>query len=240
MIDSGAKSQSDSNDGLVGTVIGAITGHIRGNELGPGDRLPAESKFSRELGVSRTVVREAFRSLAALRLIELSAGRRATIARLDYGVLSPLIEHGVHTEQISIQQIYDVRRTIESRTATLAALRRTNSQADEIVGHAEVMAASFSDLDRMMEHDIAFHLAIAKAAQNPIFALIVGAFDSVTRQTWPVGWRSRSSSDEQKLMVKLHMEIAKAIRDGDPKMASELMARHFDESVRALLAAGIS
>ena len=42
----------------------------------------------------------------------------------------------------------------------------------------------------IMEHDLAFHKEIAKAAKNPVFSLIVGAFDGVTRQTWPIGWRS--------------------------------------------------
>ena len=102
------------------------------------------------------------------------------------------------------------------------------------------MQGAFDDLEAMMEHDIAFHLAIAKASQNPVFALIAGAFDGVTRQTWPIGWRSRESDEEQRLMVALHVEIAAAIRDGDPKAASDLMARHFDESVRALIGAGIS
>lgn len=229
-----------SAPGLVSATISAITAHIRANDLVPGDKLPSEIQMSHDLNVSRTVVREAFRSLAAMRLIALSAGRRATVAELDYAALSPLIEHGVHTEQISIQQIYDVRRTIESRTATLAALRRTPAQAEEIASLAATMAASRDDLDRMMAHDIAFHLAIAKAACNPVFTLIVGAFEGVTRQTWPIGWRSRTDVTDQQVMLGLHIDLAAAIAGGDPQRASELMARHFDESVRALLRAGVA
>ena len=44
-----------------------------------------------------------------------------------------------------------------------------------------------------MEHDIAFHEAIAAASQNPMFALIVSAFSVVTRRTWRIGWVARSS-----------------------------------------------
>jgi DNA-binding FadR family transcriptional regulator len=226
--------------GLVGSTIGAITAHIRENELSPGDRLPSESVFSRELSVSRTVVREAFRSLAAMRLIEVRTGKRAIVARLDHTTLSPLIEHGVHTEQISILQVYDVRRTIETRTASLAALHRTSAQAKEIRDLAKSMQDSFEAPEEMMEADVAFHLAIARASRNPIYALIVGAFEGVTRQTWPVGWRSRSDVAEQKAMLDIHTDLAAAIADGNPERASELMALHFDASVRALLAAGIS
>ena len=237
-----ADLQSKSGDGasLVNDAVGAITRHIRTHDLGPGDRLPSESGLSKELNVSRTVVREAFRSLAAMRLIELHAGRRATVAALDFGAMSPVIEHGVHIDQISIQQIYDVRRTIETRTATLAALRRSDDQARTIRDHAEAMRAHGSDPERIMEHDLAFHLEIAKAARNPVFTLIVGAFDGVTRQTWPIGWRSRTSEEERSHMVDLHIDIAAAIAAGDPKRSSELMALHFDVSVRALIAAGLA
>ncbi len=226
--------------GLVPAAIGAITAHIRANELAPGDRLPSEAVFARELSVSRPVVREAFRSLAAMRLIEVNTGKRATVARLDHTTLSPLIEHGVSTEQISILQVYDVRRTIETRAATLAALHRSAAQADEIAALARTMQDSFHAPETMMEADIALHLAIARAAKNPIYPLIVGAFEGVTRQTWPVGWRSRSKEADQRRMLNIHSDLADAISAGNPEQAAELMALHFDVSVRALLAAGIA
>lgn len=231
----GETPQSD----LVSDATRAITGMIRAQALGPGDVLPSETALSREMKVSRSVVREAFRSLAALRLIELRAGRRATVAALDYGAMSPLIEHGVHIEQITIQQIYDVRRTIETRTATLAALRRTDAQAQEITGHADAMRAAMDAPDVMLDHDIRFHVLIAKAAGNPVFSLIVGAFDGITRQTWPIGWRARTSEEEKIEMLDLHSAIAAAIAEGDPGRAQVLMADHFDVSVKALIAAGV-
>lgn len=226
--------------GLVSSVIGAVTAYIRENELGPGDRLPSELTLSKELSVSRTVVREAFRSLAAMRLIDLSVGKRATVAQLDHGAMSLMIEVGVDTEQINVQQIYDVRRTIEVRTATLAALRRSDEEARRILGHAQSMRAQFHVPEQVMENDLAFHLEIARASKNPIFAMIVGAFQGVSRQTWPIGWRSRCSDSERSAMNDLHIAIAEAIATGDPKSASRLMAEHFDESVKALLAAGVA
>ncbi len=225
---------------LVSATSRGISQMIRARELGPGDALPSETALSREMKVSRTVVREAFRGLAALRLIDLRAGRRATVAALDYGAMSPLIEHGVHIDQISIQQIYDVRRTIETRTATLAALRRTDTQARDIRGYAVAMQAAIETPQIVLDHDIAFHVAIAQAAGNPVFSLIVGAFDGVTRQTWPIGWRSRTDIEDQRHMLTLHLAIADAIVAGDPQAAHARMADHFDQSVKALVAAGIS
>lgn len=226
--------------GLVSTTISAITRHIRENELAPGAKLPSELSLSQQLGVSRTVVREAFRSLSAMRLIDLSAGKRATVATLDHGAMSLMFEHGIHTEQINIQQIYDVRRTLEVRSVTLAALRRTDHEALEILRYANLMEEDFGNAPRVMEHDLAFHLAIARASKNPVFELILAAFQNVTRQTWPIGWRTRKTLDQQHAIGQLHISIAQAVAAGDPQTAATLMARHFDESVHALIAAGIA
>lgn len=230
---------SDSKD-LVSHTIGRITQHIRANELLPGDRLPSEVSLATELNVSRSVVREAFRSLSAMRLINLSAGKRATVAQLDHGAMSLLIEHGVLTEQISVQQIYDVRRTIETRTVALASLRRTEQEAQAILGHARKMQAARNDPETVMECDLAFHLEIAKASRNPVFAMIVGAFEGVSRETWPIGWRSRTAESHRTAMLETHLKIAEAIAAGDPQEASTLMEAHFADSIKALLDAGMS
>lgn len=225
---------------LVSDAIGVITRHIRTNQLAPGDKLPSEASLAKELSVSRSVVREAFRSLSAMRLINLSAGKRATVAQLDDGAMSLMIEHGVVTEQISVQQIYDVRRTIEVRTVTLASLRRSDQEAQTILHHAESMLKHIDDASMAMEHDLAFHLAIAKASKNPIFGMIVGAFQGVSRQSWPIGWRSRSEIEQRRVMVETHIRIADAIMNGDPQKAAAQMTAHFDDSVRVLLDAGLA
>lgn len=224
---------------FVAGAIASITRLIRDTELKPGDHLPAEAALSEQLQVSRTVIREALRSLAALRLVDLGVGKRPTIAQLDDASMAMMIEHGVVTDQIDILQIYDVRRTIEARTATLAALRRTDAEAQLILDLARAMTDAFSDPAAIMEHDIAFHIAIARASRNPVFALIVGAFQGVTRQTWPIGWKSRADDDERRAMNALHEELALAIVDGNPQAAAMLMNRHFDQSTKALLTAGL-
>nr|CAD6601047.1 FadR family transcriptional regulator [Rhizobium sp. TCK] len=235
MLEPQGQIRSDYVDGAV-TAIARL---IRDRDLKPGDRLPAEGTLSKELQVSRTVIREALRSLAALHLVQLGAGKRPTVAQLDNDAFSLTIEHGVVTDQIDIQQIYDARRTIEARTAALAALRRTDAEARAIAAHARAMLEKRDDPRKVMEHDIALHLAIAHASRNPLFTLIIGAFGGVTRQTWPIGWKSRTSDDERQAMSELHVAIADAIAAGEPTAAARLMDEHFDESIKALLRAGL-
>jgi len=224
----------------VGDAIGAITSHMRKHDLMPGDRLPSESDLAKELNMSRATVREAFQSLATMRIIDLATGKRATVAQIDHGALSLMIEHGVHTDQINIQQIYDVRRTIETRIVTLAAIRRNEREARDIVALAEEMGANMKDSAKLMENDLAFHMALANASGNPVYVLIVGAFQRITRQTWPIGWKIRTTQAQRDLMVATHLRIARAVQSGNPVDAAELMSQHFDESVRVLLAAGMS
>lgn len=225
---------------LVDRAIASLKAHIRARSLAPGDPLPSESALALELGVSRAVVREAFRSMAALKLIDVGNGRRARVSKIDPSVLAIVLDHAVHTDQISIQQIYDTRRTIELRTVALAAMRRTDSEADDIVALAAAMRADLPDLRKVMEHDIAFHEVIARASRNPMFSLIVGSFHVVTRETWHIGWNSRPTDDERMSSIICHEAIAQAIRRRDHQVAQTLMAEHFDLSVKALLAAGIN
>ncbi len=226
--------------GLVERVMRGLNVHIRARALRPGDPLPSETAFAVELGVSRAVVREAFRAMAALRLIDIGNGRRARVSAIDASVLALVLDHAVLTEQTSIQQIYDVRRSIELRTAALAALRRADPEAAAIAALAAAMRADFHRPGRVMEHDIAFHEAIAAASRNPMFALLVRSFHVVTRQTWAIGWNSRPSDAARMASVDGHAAIAAAIAARDHRAAEAAMAEHFDMSVRALLAAGIN
>jgi DNA-binding FadR family transcriptional regulator len=186
------------------------------------------------------VVREAFSSLAALNLIDVGVGRRARISSLDDSVLARVLEHAVVTKQISVQQILDVRRTVEIRTAELAALRRSEEEAAEITALADGMRLERANAVLVMEHDIAFHEAIAAASRNPMFALVMGSFHFVTRQTWPIGWAARRNEEEHLTAISCHEAIARAIAERDPGTAATRMAEHFDITAAALLAAGIN
>lgn len=234
------RSPEDKGEGLVERAIRAVHGLIRADGLRAGDGLPSETALALRFGVSRVVVREAFRSLAALKLIDLGTGRRARVAAPDSSVLALVLDHSVHIDQTSVQQILDVRRTIEMRTVALAALRRSDAEAGAIAALARAMNVDFADGSLVMEHDIAFHEAIAGASHNPLFALIVGAFHVVTRQTWPIGWATRVTDDVRRDSVACHVEIAAAIIAKAPQRAERAMGEHFDASVKVLLAAGIT
>lgn len=225
---------------LVERVMSEVSRHIRDNGLPVGATLPSEAEFAARAGVSRAVAREGFRGLAAVKLIDIGNGRRARVSAADETVTSLLIEHAVHTKQVNIQQILDVRRSIELRTVVLAALRRTAREASDITAIAEEMLQRFDEPSRVMELDMAFHESIARASRNPLFSLLVGSFRVVTHETWAIGWASRPNDEARRESVGGHALIAAAIQERNPQAAERAMADHFDLTVKALLNAGVT
>lgn len=226
--------------GLVDRAIIDIRDLIRAGGLKAGDLLPSETAVSETVGVSRAVTREAFRALAALRILEIGNGRRARVAAPDAAALSMIIDHTVHTRQLSIQQVLDVRRTLELRTASLAALRRSDADARQLQEIVARMFACTEQPEILMAADIEFHELIARASGNTLYAMMVGSFRVITQQTWHIGWRSRATLENRTENIRCHERIATAIAVQDPARAETAMAKHFDSAMTVLLAAGIT
>lgn len=229
----------DRNGGgsRVRQAMDAVTSHIREENLRVGDTLPGEAHFAGRLGVSRAVMREAFGALAALRLIDVGNGRKPRVGAMDGAVIAASLDHAISTAQVSVPEIWDVRRTIELRTAELAALHRTDAEAEEIVALAEAMAEAGDDLALRTRHDIAFHEAIARATHNALFVQIVGSFGPMMEVAVPAAWQTRIATQQQRTMLDRHRAVAQAILRRDPIIATMAMGDHFDASIGDLLKA---
>ncbi|HTM81534.1 FadR/GntR family transcriptional regulator [Asticcacaulis sp.] len=229
-----------TGEGMVDRVVRSVIAMIRSDDLRVGDALPGENTLATRFGVSRAVVREAFRSLSALRILDIGNGRNARIAVPDSDTFGLLFDHVVHTRHVTVQQVLDVRRSIEVRTVVLAAVRRTEREAQTILQCAAGMRDNFEDPALVLEHDLQMHAAIAEAARNPMFTIMVKSFEAVTRNNWTVGWKSRESEQERMKMISVHEAIAQAVADQDVEGARTAMSAHFDETIRALAIAGFN
>ena len=223
---------------LVQRAMDAVREYIHAHALKVGDTLPGEKHFAVELEVSRAVMREAFGALAALKLIDVGNGRKPRVGALDESVIAKSLDHAISTSQVTVPEVWDVRRTIELRTAALAAVSRTPAEAARIVELAEALGSCGDDLEQVTAHDIDFHKCIARASQNALFEQIVCAFGPLMHVAVPSAWRTRTSKAKRNLMIKRHRAVARAIAAGDPVAAADAMAAHFDASVGAELAAG--
>ena len=224
---------------LVQRAMDSVTAYIRDNSLRVGDTLPGEAHFAGTLGVSRAVMREAFGALAALRMIEVANGRRPRVGAMDGAVMAASLDHAVSTAQISVPEIWDVRRTIEIRTAELAATERTDAEAKRIVALAEALAADVDDAEARTRHDIALHEAIAAASHNALFVQIVASFGPLMQVAVPTAWQTRTAQDQRQLMIDRHRAVAYAIANRDPAAAVAAMTDHFDASIGDLLKAAV-
>ena len=231
---------ADGAAGLVERTIDDIREFIRSEGLRQGDVLPSETALAQRLGVSRTVMREAFRALAALRILAVGNGRRARVAAPDAEAFSMILDHTVYTRQLSIQQVLDIRRTLELRTASLAALRRTDDQARELLDLCDDMLGNLDNAAIVRDLDIRFHEVIARASGNSLYSIIVDSFRVITRQTWDIGWRSRGTTQNRRENILCHQRIATAIMMQDPARAEKAMSAHFDSAVSVLLHAGVT
>ena len=228
-------AERDGSRTLVRVAIDAVNQHIRDEGLRVGDTLPGEGFFAEHLGVSRAVMREAYGALAALRLIDVGNGRKPRVGALDGSVIATSLDHAISTAQIRVGDVWEVRRTIELRTAALAAGNARPDQARQIVELAEAIAQIDETGEATTEADIAFHLAIAEASGNALFYQIVVSFVPLMRVAVPKAWRTRRTEAERADVLATHRALAAAIADGDADSAQRLMGAHFDESIGAKL-----
>jgi GntR family transcriptional regulator, transcriptional repressor for pyruvate dehydrogenase complex len=220
---------------LVQSAMDAVRAHMRDNDLKVGDKLPGEGQFAVALGVSRAVIREAFGALGALKQIDVGNGRVARVAAIDGSVIATSLDHAVATAQISPSHIWEVRRTLESRAAGLAARNRTDAEARSILGLAAAMRNASGGLDDLTRLDITFHQAVAQATHNPLLHQIVRSFAPIMATAVPAAWRTRTAVADRELMLDRHHGVARAIAERDEAAALKAMGEHFDEAVGNLL-----
>jgi len=238
-LDMALQDPQNTQSGLTTGVTDAVIKLIHDQHLVPGDSVPSEGEFALKLNVSRGVVREAFKALEALGILTLSPGKRARVSRLKGHVMATLMDHAVVTMQVSIYQTLDLRRTLEVRTAHLAALRHTESDLAAIRAATKAMRKHGTGREAAIEDDIAFHIAIARATQNPLYTVLVESFSLVIRQTAPLSWAARRTDEQRRGVHDMHDAIADAITLRDVEAAEVAMAAHFDNSVKALISAGM-
>ena len=202
----------------------------------PGHRFASQDDLSVELGVSRTVVREALGLLRDKGLIESRPKSGTVVAdHRSWNLLDPDVLRwsiAARSAPTTLSHVAEVRLAIEPEAARLAARRRSNEAADELVGLHQAMAETVSDFARYIEADLAFHDAVFRAAANPVLAhmaeTIRVALEGSRRVTVQVPGGPATTLD-------LHAEVAHAIRRLDEDEAARVMTELIEVSTNDLL-----
>ncbi len=219
---------------LVEQVTDAIMKMIEAEGLKPGDKLPSTAALTEIFGVSRPVVREGLKMLEGRGVIEITGGRTAVIRPVSGEVLHSFFERVVTFEREKVREILEVRYGIEMQCARLAARRRTPEQAKALQKLVAEMAKYLQDADTYAELDVQFHLLLAEATHNSLLYHLVHSIRDVLRDVIREGLDHRLSENELHLVQVAHERIVSKIVEGDSDGATQAMAFHFDDALRAI------
>ena len=213
---------------LADAVVDQLKTLILEGQLQPGDRIPPERDLCEKLGVSRTAVREAKRSLITMGLLEARPGGGTFVRDDVLDFLTESLEWGLLLETEGVAQLIEARSLLEVECAALAAERATEKDRDvltKIAGDTQV-ALDKDDKNAFLEADLALHTAIAEATQNVVLVRMTLAMRSMLRGLFHAVWEIPGCAETA---VGRHEEIVDAIMAGDPDRARKAMGKHLAE-----------
>jgi len=210
--------------GLHGEVVHELGLQILRGELEPGDPLPAEEALSVDHSVSRTVLREAVRVLAAKGLVQArpKTGTRVR-PRAEWNVLDPdvlawRVEAG--PDGALYEQVTEMRFGIEPQAARLSATRATDEEIAGIREAFETMESGVKDQAVYLGGDLLFHEQILMASHNEL----VGHLGTVLRAVFRTMFEyTTTSQTSRRRAIPLHGAIIDGIAARDPDAAEQAM-----------------
>ncbi|MFI7702331.1 FadR/GntR family transcriptional regulator [Nonomuraea sp. NPDC049480] len=212
-------------------VLTQIERRIAEDGLTAGDRLPAERQLAEQLGVSRSSVREAMRVLETLGVVSSQVGRgpdagAVLIARPD-SALTDLLRLHLGLATLEMREVIDARHMIERWAASHAAAARadTSTLTAALAGMDAARSA-----EEFVEHDTAFHCAIADASGNRLIAAIMRSLrDSMRRYAVEAVERLGDTS----ILRADHVRILEAIKGGEADEAARAVSEHLAHAYRS-------
>ena len=213
-------------------IVEYIKNLIVQGRLKPSDKLPSERDLAERFNVGRPTVREAIRTLELMGLVEVFPGHKGTTIKnpeLDTYMesLREQMSWMIQIERTTLQQLAEVRDSLETRIALLTAERATENQLREMQSILEDMKVTTNDINAYLEKGIEFHSVMARATQNPIFFAIWNAFaDLIFRY-----YRDLLKDLDTKILKKLYqvnVAVFEAILSKDPEKIQQAMSQHID------------
>ncbi|KAF0193722.1 MAG: transcriptional regulator GntR family [Bacillota bacterium] len=191
------------------------TAIMRG-ELPSGERL-FDTQLAKQLGVSRTPVREALRMLEQEALIVVTPRRGTIVYRL---------------KQEDAIEIYNIRSVLEGLALRLAAQNITHQEIVQLREKLEKMRPLPENLAGYMAVHVEFNSIIIGASRSPRIEQLVASFASQLRNLRGI---SLTTPERQLLAWKEHCAIADAIESRDAELAEMLARRHVERAKEAYL-----
>jgi GntR family transcriptional repressor for pyruvate dehydrogenase complex len=192
-----------------------------------GDRIPPERELCQKLGIARTSLREALKAMELIGMLDSRVGDGTFVCPRSEFLSRPLLWAFTGTDHAELRDIMEAREFLEQDLAGLAAERATAQELEAIGDALKKMRASIAAGESILQADMEFHLAVAKAAHNEVLFNAVQLLRNLMRK-WLV----------LKLMIpqvpakvlKQHEAIYRAIRSGEKEAARSAMWAHLEDT----------
>ncbi|MCF2527713.1 FadR/GntR family transcriptional regulator [Yinghuangia soli] len=199
---------------LADQVAAQLRAQITSGEWPVGSRIPTEPELVDQLGVARNTVREAVRALAHTGLLDIRQGSGTYV--IATSELSGVMQR--RFAAADPRHVAEVRATLESTAARLAAVRRTDkdmAQLDALLARRSEAWAT-GDAETFVAADAGFHMAVVAAAHNDVLGELYADLGALLRD-----WlRDDVGTDLGQDEPMDHARLVEAIRTGDADLAA--------------------
>lgn len=210
-------------------VVAFIRDQLTSGQLKTGDRLLPERELATALGVSRPVVREALRALAAIGAMEIRPGHGTIVRRPDLSMLSEFFSLALAQEPDAVADVMEVRIAIERHAVRLACSRASEYDHARLTQAYQEIVETVDNLLAGWRADYAFHLALVAAARSPtlssVYQAIAELLQASHRERREV---LRGFDGINAFLVDHHGKLLNAVLERDEERADHLLVEHFD------------
>jgi DNA-binding FadR family transcriptional regulator len=206
----------------VSEVVQYIEEAILSGKLAPGDALPSERDISAEIGVSRSVVREAIGRLSSLGLVRSVHGSGTRVEAPSDKPITAGYRRLLRQGEVDLGHLAAVRLPLETTIAALAARHRTAEHLERLVRTQEVLGNPRRSLEAHVQADLEFHAILAEASGNPLFGIVLAPIQELLIESR----RRTLGRHGAELAHGHHAAILEAIAAGDAGAATRAMHTH--------------
>lgn len=195
-------------------------------KLQPGDKLPSERELAETLGVSRSSIRDAIRSLELMGMVEPRQGAGTIVREISSESLGNPLANALKRKEELIGELLDFRKMLEPQLAARAATRVSAEEISEMEEILERQEKKLRAGENTVGEDSEFHYAIALASGNSVVLKVLDTLMDLLRDS-----RERSLQVEGRQQKSLvgHRRILSAIKRHDSDAAKAAMRRHIED-----------
>ncbi len=200
-----------------------IKDYIIENNLKPGDALPAEGEFARELGVSRGPVREAVKSLESLGFLEVRHGEGLFVREWNFDPVLATLQFGMRVSSETLVELYQIRKWLEIAVIGDAVKKISDDELLQLDILMLQWERAMKAGDEYIQFDEEFHRIILGTLHNQTLMKLFSSF-------WLAFYNLENGelySPDHDWVINAHRKVVEAMKERDPELARQALQEQF-------------